>query len=85
MGALNIDLTAIIAIWMGGLLLLVPMIGLTLRFGITPVLGALARYRRAAAVEQAATELRVQLAELERRLARVERNGAESRSGLAIG
>ena len=42
---LPIDLTAIVAIVMGMLVVLIPVAGLTARFALKPVVEALARYR----------------------------------------
>jgi hypothetical protein len=54
---MEINLTLVAAIWMGGLLLLVPLLGLVARFGIVPVLDAVARLRRAGEGEEATARL----------------------------
>lgn len=43
----NVDLTALAAIWMGGSVILVPLAGLTARYGIRPLLDSVARLRAA--------------------------------------
>jgi hypothetical protein len=40
-----IDLTMLFTIWMAGAILLVPLLGLTLRFGVPPFLEAVDRFR----------------------------------------
>jgi hypothetical protein len=42
---MQLDLTTVAAIWTGGLVLLVPLLGLTLRYGLAPFLESLARAR----------------------------------------
>ena len=83
---LNIDLTAISAIWMGGSVLLVPLAGLTARFGIKPLLDSVARVRAAGHGGEAA-DLEARFDAMERGLrdlARsVERLSEESRRGRA--
>ncbi|MEX2571025.1 MAG: hypothetical protein WD737_06945 [Gemmatimonadota bacterium] len=68
MGAISIDLTAITAIWMGGVLLLVPLTGLTVRWGFTPFVHALAEYRGASRGQRSEGELRNSVAAVEARL-----------------
>lgn len=43
----NVDLTALAAIWMGGSVILVPLAGITARYGIRPLLDSVARLRAA--------------------------------------
>lgn len=50
---LSIDLTVIVAIWIAGALLMVPVLGLTLRLAAPPIIEAMARAR---AVRQAAAQ-----------------------------
>lgn len=50
----NADLADLLALWMGGALLLVPLSSLWLRYGVRPALDALARVRQAAAAPQIA-------------------------------
>lgn len=47
MPAIELNLTAVVAIWMGAVIVLVPLIGLMARFGIAPVIDAIARMRAA--------------------------------------
>ena len=49
MAGLDVDITTLMAIWMGGLLLLVPLAGLTARYALKPVLDSVAAIRRAGA------------------------------------
>lgn len=81
---LNVDLTSIAAIWMGGSVLLVPLAGLTARFGIMPLLDSVARLRAAGRAGEAPD---TRLEALERRLAElaraVDRLAEESRRGRA--
>jgi hypothetical protein len=83
---LNVDLTALAAIWMGGSVILVPLAGLTARYGIRPLLDSVARLR-AAGGRGEAEALEGRFAALERGmddLARaVDRLAEESRSGRA--
>lgn len=60
---LNVDLTAMLAIWIVGVLLLVPVAGLAARLGLKPVLDSVARVRAAGRADP----------ELEERFAGVER------------
>ncbi len=82
----NVDLTALAAIWMGGSVILVPLAGLTARYGIRPLLESVARLR-AAGRGGDAEALEGRFAALERGmddLARaVDRLAEESRRGRA--
>ncbi|MEX2610378.1 MAG: hypothetical protein WEA24_10565 [Gemmatimonadota bacterium] len=66
---LPIDVTAVVAVIMGLLVVLIPIAGLTLRFAIKPVAEALARMR-----DSTTTNETVQL--LERRITLLEQEGA---------
>jgi hypothetical protein len=44
----HLDLANVLALWILGAVLIVPLAGLTARWGITPVLHAVARVRRGA-------------------------------------
>ena len=83
----NVDLTALAAIWMGGSVLLVPLAGITARYGIRPLLDSVARMRAAGAARREAEALEGRFAALERGmddLARaVDRLAEESRRGRA--
>jgi hypothetical protein len=48
--AIEFDFTTVVAIWMGGVIVLVPLIGLMARYGIAPVVEAVARMRASGAV-----------------------------------
>jgi hypothetical protein len=65
---MQLDLTTVAAIWMGGLVLLVPLIGLTLRFGFVPFLESLARVRAAWARDPASVDTAERLGDVEARL-----------------
>ena len=69
---LPIDLTAVVAVVMGMLIILVPVAGLTLRFALRPIAEAMARIKEAqgAGREVAVMQQRIDL--LERQLAGVE-------------
>lgn len=55
MDSLAIDLTHVVAIVVLGALLMVPVVGLTLRYTLPPILDAVARTRRAGPVMRAAS------------------------------
>jgi hypothetical protein len=65
MNVLPIDLTALVAIMMGSLVILIPVAGLTIRFALKPVVDAIARTRELQG-SRAVTEL------LEQRIALLE-------------
>jgi hypothetical protein len=69
---MNIDLTAITAILVGGMLLLIPLAGVTLRYGITPLLAALAELRAAGLTGETASAVNQRLAAMEERIADLE-------------
>ncbi|HYJ78070.1 MAG TPA: hypothetical protein VEW03_00510 [Longimicrobiaceae bacterium] len=56
MDALNVDVTAMLAIWIAGVLLLVPVLGLAARLGLRPVLDSVARVRAAGRADPEAEE-----------------------------
>lgn len=72
---LPIDLTSIIAIVMGMLVVLIPVAGLTARFALKPVVEALARYRESQNAGQ-------HVALLERRVALLEQQTQALESGF---
>lgn len=82
---ITLDLTSLAAIWMGGSALLVPLAGLTARWGLRPLVDSVARMRAAGARGDAGLEAR--FAELERKLEEtvraLDRLADESRSGRA--
>jgi hypothetical protein len=63
---LTLDLTSLAAIWMGGSILLVPLAGLTARWGLRPLVDSVARMRAAGAPADAGLEAR--FAAMERRM-----------------
>ena len=66
MPAIELDLTRIATIWMAGVILLVPLMGVVARFALTPLLDAAGRFRAAGA---GLDEVRDQVAELRRTVA----------------
>lgn len=64
MDGIRIDLTVIAAIWMGGLVLLVPLTGLVARYAVVPLLESVGRLRRPRGVE----DLEARMDRIERRL-----------------
>jgi hypothetical protein len=62
---LSVDLTAMLAIWIAGVLLLVAVAGLAARLGLKPVLDSVARLRAAG---RGAPELEERFAGVERQL-----------------
>jgi uncharacterized membrane protein len=84
MNNLEIDLTTIVALWLGAALLLLPLAGLTIRFAILPLLEAWTRSRRGWRADSGTT---ARLASLEEQLSvlrgAVERHEAECRSAAA--
>jgi len=81
MPAFDVDLTVLAALWMGGCVLLVPLAGLTARFGLKPVLDSVARLRAAGRGDSAALERRFEVLErgLDELTRAVDRLAAESR------
>lgn len=47
MPAMEFDVATVVAIWMGGVIILIPLIGLMARYGIAPVIEAVGRMRSA--------------------------------------
>ncbi|MBA4158868.1 MAG: hypothetical protein H0X65_15520 [Gemmatimonadetes bacterium] len=72
MTGLNLDLNLVVALWMGGAVLMVPFLGLTARFGLVPLLDAVTRMRAARSVHALdEDQVEERFARLESRLARV--------------
>lgn len=74
MSSLPVDLATVALAWITGAVLLVPLTGLTARFGLRPLVGAVTRMRRAGgSAETEALEERVDAlaAEVARLAARV--------------
>jgi membrane protein implicated in regulation of membrane protease activity len=84
MPALEIDVTSVFAIWMGGVIILVPLLGLTLRYGVSPFLVVLAGVRGTSGRGGSGDAgVAVRLAQLEARLEAIEADVALSRRGRA--
>jgi hypothetical protein len=71
-GGMHIDLTAITAILMGGILLLVPLAGVTLRYGVVPLLATIGELRAAGRLGGTGADLRRHLREMEDRIGELE-------------
>ncbi len=81
MSGIELDVTAILAVWMSGSVLLVMVTAAALRYGVAPVLGAVTEMRARSAGEVGDPESGRRLAEIEARLNRLESaNGSPSRS-----
>jgi len=63
--ALPIDVTAIVGIFMGSLMVLIPVAGLTARFALKPIVESLARLRESSNKGEAITLLERRMALLE--------------------
>jgi hypothetical protein len=68
MNVLPIDLTAIIAIVMGMLVVLIPVAGLTARFALKPIVEAIARMREGQTGQQELSLLQQRVALLEQQV-----------------
>jgi len=68
---LPIDLTAIIAIFMGSLMVLIPIAGFTARFAMRPIVESLARLRESGAKTEALDMLERRMALLEQEVQNV--------------
>ena len=71
---MSVDVTLLFAIWMGSSILLVPLLGLTMRYGIPAVLEAVIDFR---------TRWSASGADAQRRIERLERELARTRRELA--
>ncbi|MDQ3606956.1 MAG: hypothetical protein M3418_12330 [Gemmatimonadota bacterium] len=65
---LRIDLPAIIAIIFGGMMLLIPIVGLTARVAVPPIIDAVARAWTPQSSSRALMSVEARLARLERRI-----------------
>jgi hypothetical protein len=72
MNVLPIDLTAVVAVVMGMLVILIPVAGLTARFALKPIVEAIARMRESQNGEQEVSLLQQRIALLEQQLQSVE-------------
>ena len=68
MEILQVDVTKIISIWMGGLILLIPLIGLSARIGIKPILDSVARMREARNTGESMEDLELRFSRVEMQL-----------------
>ncbi len=75
MEALQIDLTAIAGILIGGLVLLIPVVGLTARLVIPPIIEAIARARALQGSSRPPAALEMRLVRMERQLEKLGRSG----------
>lgn len=72
MEVLPIDLTAVIAVVMGSLMVLIPVVGLTARFALKPVVEAMARARSGQSTQEEVRLLQQQVALLEQQVQSME-------------
>jgi hypothetical protein len=79
-----VDLTALIPATLGVLIVLVPVIGFTVRFAIKPIVDALSRNRETAAPGREVELLAARVRELEEEVIRL-KNGDPYRVGLPSG
>jgi hypothetical protein len=82
MGGVTVDITAVAAIWIGGVLLLVPLLALLLRFGVIPLIGTIAEFRRGRAEDQDLLKARIDA--LEDRLRRIESRRIVEERGVGV-
>jgi hypothetical protein len=66
---LNIDFNTIIGLWMAGAVLMVPLVALSVRFAVVPLLDSVARLRAARVARDWEDHANVRFARLERRVA----------------
>jgi uncharacterized protein YlxW (UPF0749 family) len=72
MNVLPIDITAIVAIVMGMLVVLIPVAGLTARFALKPIVEAIARMREGQSAQQEFSLLQQRVSLLEQQVQNVE-------------
>jgi hypothetical protein len=72
MNVLPIDITSIVAIVMGMLVILIPVAGLTARFALKPIVEAIARMREGQGAQQEASLLQQRVALLEQQVQNME-------------
>jgi len=72
MEMIPIDLTAVLGVVMGSLVVLIPITGVTLRFALKPIAEAVARMREAQSSDQATALLQQRVAFLEQQLGALE-------------
>jgi hypothetical protein len=69
--AISADLVLVVAIWMGGAIVMVPMVGLTIRFAVVPLLHSVARLRERREAAEWDEEVGARLVRLEDRVSRL--------------
>ena len=69
---LPIDVTGVVAVFMGTLIILIPIAGVTLRFAIKPIAEAVARVREAEGAKRDMSVLEQRVELLERQLGALE-------------
>lgn len=69
MAGWNLDWNTIIGVWIAGAVLMVPLVALSVRFALVPLLDALARVRAAQVAHNWEDQANVRFARLERRVA----------------
>lgn len=87
MPAIEFDITTIAAIWMAGVIVLVPLIGLMARFGLAPVIDAVGRMRAGGGTGEVEEErfrgLEARVVALSRAVERLEAAHADRHAPLA--
>jgi hypothetical protein len=69
--ALPIDVTAIVAVFMGSLMILIPVAGVTARFALKPIVESLARFRESSQKSEAIDMIERRMALLEQEVQNV--------------
>lgn len=68
MNGISADLVLVVAIWMGGAIVMVPLVGLTIRFAVVPLLHSVARLREGRKAAACDPEVGARLIRLEDRV-----------------
>lgn len=68
MNGISADFVLVVAIWMGGAILMVPLVGLTIRLAVVPLLDSVARLRERREAAEWDEEVGQRLIRLEDRL-----------------
>lgn len=71
MYGIGMDLGILVAIWVAGAVLMIPLLGLSARFGLVPLLDAVSRLRHAAHSREVDEETAARVAHLEMRLSQL--------------
>lgn len=91
MPSIEFDITTVVAIWMGGVIVLVPLMAMMARFGLAPVIDAVGRMRASGrsggsvaedALGERCERLEERVMELARAVARLEEANAERHAPL---